>query len=131
MAKQTGPLNAVKKKQRALARPFGTSFGRALGFAAGFCLLAATAGCASNWHHPRKEGPEAAADERECAQRAEENALSRAGRQRADYRLGTPAPLPGMNRGESPMEMLDRRETQDDYGRDFESCMSSKGYSKE
>lgn len=127
MAKQTGPLNAVKEKQRAFARPFA----RILGVAAGLCVLAAVAGCASNWHHPRKEGAEAAADERACAQRAEENALTRAGRQRTDYRLGTPAPLPGMSRGESPMEMLDRRETQDDYGRDFESCMTSKGYSKE
>ena len=126
MAKQTGPLNAVKEKQRPPARPFV----RAVGIAAGLCVLAVTAGCASAWHHPRKEGAEAAADERECAHRAEENALSRAGRQRADYRLGTPTPLPGMSRGETPMEMLDRRETQDDYGRDFENCMTSKGYSR-
>ena len=94
-------------------------------------MLLANAGCASPWHHPRREGAEAAADERECAQRAEENALQRAGRQRADYRLGTPDPNPGMSRGETPMQMVDRRETQDGYGRDFESCMTSKGYSKD
>ena len=123
MAKQTGPTHAVKEK-RGSAR-------RLLLCAAGLAALLANAGCASPWHHPRREGAEAAADERECAQRAEENALQRAGRQRADYRLGTPDPNPGMSRGETPMQMVDRRETQDGYGRDFESCMTSKGYSKD
>lgn len=122
MANQTGPVQAVKKKQQLL--------GRAARIAVGLGVALAITGCASNWHHPRKEGAEAAADERECAQRAEENALTRAGRQRADYRLGTPDPNPGMSRGETPMQMLDRRETQDGYGRDFENCMSSKGYNK-
>lgn len=98
---------------------------------AGLALLVAAGGCASTWHHPTKSGAEAAADERTCSQRAEENALSRAGRARADYRLGTPAPLPGMSRGETPMEMLDRHETQDDYTRDFESCMTSRGYTRD
>jgi hypothetical protein len=120
VAKQTGPLHAVKEKQ----------LRRALLVAAGLSAFVATAGCASSWQHPRKEGAEAAADERDCAQRAEENVLQRAGRQRADYRLGTPDPNPGMSRGETPMQMLDRRETQDSYGRDFENCMTSKGYSK-
>lgn len=109
----------VKEKQRVLL------------LAAGFAALTVLAGCASAWHHPRKQGAEAAADERECAQRAEDNALTRAGRQKADYRLGTPDPNPGMSRGPSPMQMLDQRATQDDYGRDFENCMTSKGYSKE
>ncbi len=122
MAKQTGPLRAVKKKQHLLQRGL-----LVVGLTAG----AITAGCASTWHHPRKEGAEAAADERECSQRAEENTLTRAGRQRVDYRLGTPDPNPGMSRGPSPMQMLDRRETQDDFGRDFENCMTSKGYSKD
>lgn len=119
MAKQSGPLRAVKRKQNP-----------ALRLAAGLALIALTAGCASAWHHPRKAGAEASADERECASRAEENALQRAGRQRADYRLGTPDPNPGMSRGETPMQMHDRRETQDTYGRDFENCMTSKGYSR-
>jgi len=123
VAKQTGPLHAVKAKRHALRRAAARA-------AAGLGLIALISGCASTWHHPRKAGAEAAADERDCTQRAEENALSRAGRQRADYRLGTPEPLPGMSRGESPMQMLDRRATQDDYGRDFESCMTSRGYSK-
>jgi hypothetical protein len=122
VAKQTGPLHAVKKKQRLLHR--------GLFAAAGLAALAVTSGCASTWSHPRREGAEAAADERECSQRAEENALQRRGRERADYRLGTPDPNPGMSRGETPMQMLDRRETQDDFGRDFENCMTSKGYSK-
>lgn len=121
VAKQTGPSHVVKKKQRTVSR---TAFAVvALG-------LLAVAGCASTWHHPRKVGAEAAADERECAQRAEENVLQRAGRQQSDYRLGTPDPNPGMSRGETPMQMHDRRETQDSYGRDFENCMTSKGYTK-
>jgi len=94
-------------------------------------LAAGLAACVSSWHHPTKTGPTAAADERACAQLAEENALTRAGRQRADYRLGTPEPLPGMSRGETPMQMLDRRSTQDDYSRDFESCMRSRGYTQD
>lgn len=113
-------MQPVKKKQHLLGRAALVSV----------ALAMTVAGCTSNWHHPRKVGAEAAADERDCAQRAEENALTRAGRQRADYRLGTPDPNPGMSRGETPMQMLDRRETQDSYGRDFENCMSSKGYSK-
>lgn len=126
MAKQTGPLHGVKKKERSRGRAlFRTGV-----LAAGLAALVVTSGCASPWHHPRKQGPEAAADERECSQRAEENALARAGRQRADYRLGTPDPNPGMSRGESPMQMLDRRATEDTYGRDFENCMTSKGYAK-
>jgi hypothetical protein len=121
VAKQTGPLQAVKGKQRYLRQ--------AILFAAGLSVLAVTAGCAGTWTHPRKQGAEAAADERECAQRSEENALARAGRQRATY--GTPMdPNPGMSRGETPMQMLDRTQTQDDYGRDFEGCMTSKGYSR-
>ena len=115
-------MQPVKKKQHLLGRAALASLGL------GMTLMISA--CASSWHHPRKEGAEAAADERECAKRAEENALTRAGRQRADYRLGTPDPNPGMSRGETPMQMLDRRETQDGYGRDFENCMSSKGYSK-
>lgn len=121
MAKQSVPLRAVKRR----------FLWRAVICAAGAGLLTALAGCASTWHHPRKAGAEAAADERECSQRAEENALQRAGRQRADYRLGTPDPNPGMSRGPSPMEMVDRRETQDGFSRDFESCMTSKGYTKD
>ncbi len=121
MAKQTGPLRAVKGKQRVVARAIYLAIGLGVAFV--------TAGCASTWTHPRKQGPEAAADERECAQRAEENALARAGRQRSTY--GTSMdPNPGMSRGETPMQMLDRTQTRDDYSRDFEGCMTSKGYSK-
>lgn len=121
MAKKTGPLHAVKRRL----------LGRAALCAAGLGIAISLTGCASSWHHPRKQGAEAAADERECSQRAEENALQRAGRQRADFRLGTPDPNPGMSRGPTPMQMHDRRETQDSFGRDFESCMTAKGYSKD
>ncbi|MGE3333742.1 MAG: hypothetical protein AB7I36_08870 [Rhodospirillaceae bacterium] len=121
MAKQTGPLQAVKGNRRLL--------GRAILFAAGLGALAVIAGCASGWTHPRKQGAEAAADERECSQRAEENVLARIGRQRSTYGSSMD-PNPGMSRGETPMQMLDRTQTQDDYGRDFENCMTSKGYSK-
>jgi len=121
VAKQTGPLRAVKT---------GTAPRLAL-TAAALVLAVGLSACASSWHHPTKTGPVAAADERACAQLSEENALTRAGRQRADYRLGTPEPLPGMNRGETPMQMLDRRATQDDYSRDFESCMRSRGYTQD
>jgi hypothetical protein len=122
VAKQSGPLHAVKKKHRLLRRGL---------LVVGLSAFAVTAGCASTWTHPRKAGAEAAADERECSQRAEENTLQRRGRERADYRLGTPDPNPGMSRGETPMQMLDRRETQDDFTRDFENCMTSKGFSKD
>jgi hypothetical protein len=122
VAKQTGPLRAVKKKHGFLRHGL---------LIVGLSAIAVTAGCASTWNHPRKVGAEAAADERECSQRAEENTLQRRGRERADYRLGTPDPNPGMSRGETPMQMLDRRETQDDFSRDFENCMTSKGYSKD
>lgn len=123
MAKQTGPSRAVKKKE------YGAR--RLIGLAGALLCAMAVSSCASTWHHPKKNAEEAAADEKACAQRAEENALARAGRQRADYRLGTPSPYPGMSRGESPMELHDRRATQDDYTSDFEDCMTSKGYSRE
>lgn len=115
-------MHGVKKKQ-----PRGNFLSVTLALATALAI----AGCGSTWHHPNRDAAATAADERACAQRAEENALTRAGRQRADYRLGTPAPLPGMSRGETPMEMLDRRATQDDYGRDFEDCMTSRGYTQD
>ncbi len=123
MAKQTGPSRAVKGSG---IRAHYQSFALVTGC---ICLLA-LAGCASAWQNPRKSAEEARTDERACSERAEENALTRAGRQRADYRTGYPTPQPGMSRGETPMEMLNRRTTQDDYTKDFEDCMSSKGYTQ-
>lgn len=86
------------------------------------------AGCAENWHNPRKSLEQTKLDKSKCTERAEQDALLRSGRPRVDYIFGRPKAMPGMTRGEGPMEMLERQTTENDYGRRFESCMTSKGY---
>ena len=84
--------------------------------------------CASTWINAGKTPQEAKADERTCSTEAEETALIRTKQQKVEY--GVPSPIqPGMNRGETPMQLVDRTRTEDTYTRDFESCMRSKGYS--
>jgi hypothetical protein len=87
------------------------------------------AGCASPWTNPRKSPQEAAADEKACAADSQDTALTRAATHREVYG-GNPPPLPGMNRGENPMQMRDRVNTERDYNHEFESCMKSKGYTQ-
>src|SRR5262249_34264942 len=112
VAKQTGPAHGVKS---------------AIALA---CVLALLSACASTWHNPKKSAQEAAADEKACAAEAEDTALTRAGRQRVEY--GAPSPnMPGMNRGETPMQMRDRVNTEDTYNREFKMCMRSKGYTQD
>jgi len=118
VAKQTGRAYLVKSARKAAQR----------GLAVG--ALALLAACASTWHNASKSPQEAKADQRVCAAEAEETALTRASRQRVDYGA-PPSVMPGLNRGETPMQLIDRSRTEDTYTRDFESCMRSKGYSQD
>jgi hypothetical protein len=111
VAKQTGPAYAVKGA-----------------FAVCAVAVALTA-CGSTWHNPHKSPQEAAADEKACAADSQDTALARAARQRENYG-GNPPPLPGMNRGETPMQMRERVSTENTYNRQFEGCMKSKGYTQ-
>ena len=119
MAKQTGRAYGVKSAHR-------TAFRHVLAAAA----LAALAACASTWVNPSKSPEEARADYKTCASEAEETALARSSQQRVDYGRTSPV-QPGMSRGENPMQMVDRKETEDTYTRDFESCMRARGYSQD
>jgi hypothetical protein len=111
VAKQTGPAYGVKG-------------------AIAVCTLAALlTACATTWHNPQKSPQEAAADEKICSDDAEEVALARAARQRVDYRQRQ-STMPGMNRGETPIQMHERVGTEDVFHREFESCMTSKGYTQ-
>lgn len=124
MAKQTGRECGVKSAVRA------ARFGMAgLHFIAGAALIC-LAGCASTWINPAKSAQDAKADDRACSAEAEETALTRAAQQKVEYRKQSSI-QPGMNRGETPMQMVDRTRTEDTYTRDFESCMRSKGYSRD
>ncbi len=120
VAKQTGHGCGVK---RAGAHPF-------IQYAAIWALLAAVAGCASTWSNPSKSIEEAAADEKLCASEAEEIALARAARQKVDYGRVPGNAMPGLNRGETPMQLQERSRTENTYAREFESCMRSKGFSQ-
>jgi acyl-CoA thioesterase len=121
MAKQTGPGYRVK----------GAVIS-ALSHGAAVCMLAAAlSACASSWHNARKTAQEAATDERLCSQDAEEAALARTARQRVDYGRTQPNPIPGMNRGETPMQMQERTHTEDVFNREFADCMTSKGYKQD
>ncbi len=111
MAKQTGRRYGVKSALAAVA-------------------LMALGACASTWVNPSKSSEEARADYKTCASEAEETALARSSQQRVDYGRTSPV-QPGMSRGENPMQMVDRKETEDTYTRDFESCMRSRGYSQD
>lgn len=93
------------------------------------CLVTTTlTACTTRWENSKKSPEQAAADETACTQRAEQNALLRAGKPRVDYMFGRPNAMPGMSRGETPMEMVERTRTEGDYGRDFDGCMIAKGY---
>ena len=120
MAKQTGRVGAVKCASRA-------ALIQILALGAGLGLLSA---CGTPWHSASKSPQEAKADARLCATEAEETALARASRQRVDYGSTSPT-QPGMRRGETPMQLVDRTRTEDTYQRDFESCMRSKGYTQD
>ncbi len=120
MAKQTGRGGAVKSASSATLMQIVAA-------GAGLLLLSA---CGTSWHNAGKSPQEAKADARACSAEAEETALTRASRQRVDY--GSTSPVqPGMRRGETPMQLVDRARTQDTYQRDFESCMRSKGYTQD
>ena len=121
VAKQTGPGCAVKgAKARTLA-----------GLVAAGVLLASVSGCATTWHNAHKNAREAAADEKACAADAEDTALARSSRQRVDYGRARQNPTPGLNRGETPMQLVERSGTEDTYNREFERCMTSKGYTQD
>jgi hypothetical protein len=98
-------------------------------FVAAGTVLSLTA-CASTWHNPNKGPQEAAADQQVCAAEAEETALTRAARQKVDYGSTSPV-MPGLNRGETPMQLQERSQIESTYTRDFESCMRSKGYAQD
>lgn len=97
--------------------------------AAAGAVLLLVSGCASTWHNSQKTPAEAKADEGICAAEAEDTALARAARQKVDYGRA-PNPVPGLNRGETPMQLQERSSTEGVYTREFESCMASKGYSQ-
>lgn len=119
MAKQTGPAYGVKSGMAAkLSRLIAVG-----------AVAAALAACASSWHNPHKNAQEAAADEKVCSGDAEHAALARAARQKEDYGMRQ-QPMPGLNRGETPMQLHDRVNTEDTYNRQFEDCMTSKGYAQ-
>jgi len=124
VAKQTGRECGVKSAVRA-AR-FGIT---GLQILTAACLVS-LAGCASTWMNPAKSPQEAKIDDRACSAEAEETALTRAAQQKVEYRKQSSI-QPGLNRGETPMQMVDRTRTEDTYTRDFESCMRSKGYSRD
>ncbi len=121
MAKQTGRGCGVKGAT-------APTMGRYMALAT---LLALISGCASTWHSPGKSADEAALDDKLCAAEAEETALARAARQKVDYGRTPPGTPPGLNRGETPMQLQERTRTEDTYTREFERCMSTKGYSRE
>lgn len=120
MAKQTGRACAVKCAS-------STARTQVAVLAVGLGLLSA---CGTPWQNPGKSPQQARADERICAAEAEETALTRAARQRVDYGSTSPT-QPGMRRGETPMQLVDRTRTEDTYQRDFASCMRSKGYTQD
>ncbi len=93
-------------------------------------MLVLVSGCASTWHNPAKSPEEARADEQHCASDAEDITFTRENRQKVEYGHEGTDPLPGMSRGETPIQMQDRVKTENAYTREFESCMSSKGYTQ-
>lgn len=117
VAKQTGPAYGVKGAMApALAR-----------LAAGCAVAVLLAACGSTWHNPNKSPQEAAADEKQCSNDAQDAALARASRQREEYGARSPS-MPGMNRGETPMQLHERVGTEDVFYKQLKSCMTSKGY---
>lgn len=121
MAKQTGRGCGVKSPRAVVLAQF---------VAVG-ALIAVVSGCASTWQSAGKSGEEVKADEKICAAGAEETALARAARQRMDYGRTQPYAPPGLNRGETPMQLQERSRTEDVYTREFVACMSTKGYTQD
>lgn len=124
MQKQSGPANRVKC---AIPRVGGTWIGRLFVPA----ILIALSACGTTWHHATKTGAVAATDERRCAQQAQEAVLIRSGIPRTEYGAHAPQSSGSLERGESPMELHQRSQTTNDYNKQFERCMRSKGYSKD
>ncbi len=120
VAKQTGRRYAVK--------PRGV-------ITLGICALilpGVLSGCADTaWYNSHKNAQEAKADIAKCNAQAEDATLSRARRQRADYNpVPTPGTMPGLSRGETPVQLAERSSNERDFGRQLEDCMESKGYSR-
>jgi hypothetical protein len=119
VAKQTGRGYGVKCV-RSLA---------AMRLAAAGTLLVLLGACASTWHNSGKTPAEAKADEQQCANDAQDITFTRTAQDRITYGHDTD-PLPGMSRGETPIQMQDRVKTENAYTHEFESCMTSKGYTQ-
>lgn len=124
MLKQSGPANRVKYASASLLSL------RSTGLIITAAMLGLTA-CGTVWHHAHKFSAEAAADERTCARNAQETVLTRSGTPRTEYGAPTGPSSGSLNRGESPMELHERSQSTTAYNKQFESCMRSKGYSKD
>ncbi len=129
MAKQSGPRYVVKGAMAAGFAQQRRIFPSAAALIGSCALILALSGCANaRWENPKKDASEAQADERECNSRAEEAALKRAGKQRANYEAPRPTNEPGMYRGKTPMELAAQGETSSDFDREMKNCMTAKGY---
>jgi hypothetical protein len=124
MLKQSGPANGVK------CTVPGMSSVRASVLTM-FVTLISLSACGTVWQHASKSGAVATADERTCARRAQEAVLIRAGIPRTEYGARPAQSSGSLERGESPMELHERSQTTTAYNKQFESCMRSKGYSKD
>ena len=118
MAKQSGRGCGVKSVKRVV-----------ITWLAAGAALAQLSGCASTWHNPQRTPQEAKMDEQACAKEAEETTLTRSAQQKVEYGRNN-GPLPNLSRGETPMQLQQRSRTEDLYAREFESCMTGKGYSQ-
>lgn len=99
----------------------------------GICALflsSALAGCANDgWVNARKSAQDVKADHEKCNAQAEDATLLRARRQRADYNpVPTPGTMPGLSRGETPVQLAERSENERGFAQQFADCMESKGY---
>lgn len=117
MAKQTGRGYAVKSASM---------------FVLGICAAALLSGCADDaWQNAHKSAQEAKADHDKCNAQAEDATLLRARRQRADYNpVPTPGTMPGLSRGETPVQLAERSSNERGFAQQFAACMESKGYSR-
>ena len=129
MAKQTGPRYLVKGTMMAGIAQHRRIFVPTAALIASCSIMFALSACAdASWQNPRRDATEARADEQACNDRAEEAALKRAGRQRANYEVPRPTVEPGLSRGKTPMQLAERAETSNDFEREMKNCMTSKGY---
>ena len=118
-AKQTGPARMVK----------GRAVWERLAILAAVPCALTLAACATGWVNPSKTPAEMRADDEGCSRNAEEDALMRSGRTRADYGAPPSGPAPG-GYGQTPMQMHDRDSTARDFSGAYERCMESKGYTR-